>query len=152
MARVSIEIEGLKECIAAADAERTFRRPLRKTLREAGKLLKTNVVAIGRPVGRSLVRKLKVTVDRSPTPTYARVSNKAAWVNVAEVGRRAGAKMPPPGALRGGFAAARTVAARGLPGHGVMKRAAGATASQMPALTRDLEQGMTLSWNGKPES
>jgi hypothetical protein len=152
MARVSIEIEGLKECIAAADSERTLRRPLRKTLREAGKLLKANIVAMGRPVGRSLVRRLKVTVDKAPLPTYARVSNKAAWVNVAEVGRHAGAKMPPPGALRGGFAAAIAVSRRGIPGHGVMRRAAAATSAQMPALTRDLDQGMTLAWNGKPEA
>lgn len=147
--RVDVKITGLRQAVARAEAETIFRRPLRKALRGMGKLVKANVVATARPISRKLARRVRVKVDRARVPAYVRITNGASWVHVAEEGRRPGAKQPPVTALRGGFAAAKAVAERGLPGHHFMARARSASEPGIAQLVRQLERTMDAIWRGR---
>lgn len=126
---LAIEIEGADKLIARCQegGKRIIAKPLRTAFRVAAKAVKANVITTARPISRSLTRKIRVSIDRGIGPVYAprfgKVVNAAAWVNVAENGRHPGAKMPPIAALKGGFAAAKVVAVRGIPGHGFMSKA-----------------------------
>lgn len=146
---LSIEIEGADKLIAKCQegGKRVIAKPLRTAFRVAAKAVKANIVTVARPISRSLTRKIRVSIDRGIGPVYAprfgRVVNSAPWINVAENGRHPGAKMPPIGVLRGGFAAARVVAERGLPGRGVMSKAEQmsrpAVAAAFAAAAREIE-------------
>lgn len=142
MAVMEISISGLAELYQRANSDRLIRQPLRKGLRIVGNSVKRHVVRIATPVGRSLARRVSVKVDRHPTPRWVRIANRAAWVHVGERGRRPGAKRPPAKALRGGFAAAKVVAERGLPGYRVMERAANASQPDLHELVGDLTRGI----------
>lgn len=146
--RVHVEVKGVGEAVIRAEAERAFRRPLRKMLRAAGNVLKKQYVSLARPVSRKLARRVRVTVDRSPVPEYARVAASAAWVHVAEVGRRPGAKLPPATALRGGYGAAFVVAVVGLPGHHIMQRAVAAAQPDINNTIRTMSREMEAQFNG----
>lgn len=148
-AKITVEMKGLDSLIARADGTRLLRRPLRRGLRRMGKVMKAHVVAIARPISASLARRVKVEVDRDFTPKWVKVVNRAAWVHVAERGRRPGAKGPPMGKLRGGFAAGRVVSARGLPGHRVMARAAAASQRDVAAVNREISREMEAAWNAR---
>ena len=76
------------------------------------------------------------------------MTNSAAWINVAEVGRHPGAKMPPVGVLKGGYAAAKAVSIRGLPGHHVMARAEQASRSGVQASMETAARDMEALWRG----
>lgn len=149
-----MEVKGVAELVDKCEAggKRILAKPLKKAFRAAGKVVKAHVVTIARPVGRSLTRKIKVSIDRGMAPayvpTYAKVKNSAAWINVAEVGRHPGAKMPPVGTLKGGYAAAKAVSIRGLPGHHVMERAEQASRAGVQATFAAAASEMEQAWRG----
>lgn len=145
---VSVKVDGARELIQRAELERFIRRPLRKAFRTAAKAVKARIIQFARPVSRSLTRRIRVEVDRAPVPEWARVINRAAWVHVAERGRRPGAKLPPASALRGGFAAARSVSRAGLPGHHIMERAARASGADLDRAFDEAAREIERRWRG----
>jgi hypothetical protein len=148
-ARLGITIKGLPETIDRAREARVLRRPLRRGFRAAAKAVKAAVVRRAGALSRRLARRTSVAVDSSPVPTWARVTNKSPWINVAEVGRHRGAKQPPMGVLRGGFPAARAVARRGLPGHHVMERAAADSRGQVAAIMGATAREVEALWRAR---
>jgi hypothetical protein len=146
---IHIEVKGADKLIKKVEqgGQRLLKKPLTKGMRAGAKVVRANVVTTARPVGKSLTRGIKTTIDKGSAPLYvpnfAKVKNSAPWINVAEVGRHPGARMPPPGVLKGGYAAAKAVSVRGRPGHHVMARAETASRpgvqSAFDAAAREIE-------------
>lgn len=147
--RLGITIKGLDDLTEHVREMPFLRRPLRKGFRTAAKAVKAAVVRRAGALSRRLARRTSVEVDGSYVPAWARVTNKAAWINVAEKGRHPGAKMPPVRALRGGFAAARAVSRRGLPGHQVMSGAAKDSEPQVRAIMAATAREVEALWRAR---
>lgn len=107
---IRVEVKGLEQLRAKISSDKLAKKALRSSLREAAKVAKANLLAKARPISRKLAR-AKISIGRDLTS--AKVIPTAAWARTAEKGRRPGARMPPPGVLKGGFAAARAVSRRG---------------------------------------
>lgn len=157
-AKITVQMKGLDTLIARAEATRLYRRPLARGLRKIGKAMKANVVALARPISRSLARRVRVQLDRDYPPQWVKVINRAAWIHVAERGRRAGAKAPPVaefrgrpavGRIRGGYPSAQLIKRRGLPGHHVMERAAAASQRDVMTINREISREMEAVWNAR---
>lgn len=99
-------------------------------------------------LARSLVSEVK--------PLSARVFSTLNYAMVIEEGRQAGARMPPPEALRGWlrrhgsfttpFVLARSIARRGIKGRFFMRSAKEATEQQMPNYLNEAAQSIGREW------
>lgn len=143
-ASVSVEIVGLERLLAKVATERLARPALRRALRAAARSVKAEVVARARPISKRLARRTTVRTHRAPVPQWAKVINRYPGAHAIEKGRRAGAKMPPPQALRGGLPAARVVARRGIGARPFMAPAAAASRAvvsrELAVAAREIER------------
>lgn len=143
-ATVSVEIVGLERLLEKVASERLARPALRRALRDAAKAVKAEAVRRARPISRRLARRFAVRTHRAPVPQWIKVVNRYPGAWAIEKGRRAGAKMPPPQALRGGLPAARVVARRGLGPRPFMAPAAAASRAvvsrELAAAAREIER------------
>jgi hypothetical protein len=138
-----IKVVNLEKIMAKLDGDKVARRQLKKTMRLAAKAAKVKLLARARPISKRLAR-AKVTIARDGLS--ARVTPTAAWANTAEKGRRAGARMPPPGVLRGGFAAARTVSQRGLRPRPFVRPATADSAAEVSRILADAATEIEAMW------
>lgn len=147
---VELKLTGLDELIRRAEAERLYRKALRKAMRLAGKAMKTEYLARARPISRRLAKGVRTKIKQGPAPAYLPVEVKVypryAGGPAIVSGRRAGAKQPPMAALKWGFPAARRVAARGLPGHPFVPQVMAAVAPQVTRLLAGVGQEMEQAW------
>lgn len=146
---VGLRLDGLDDLVKLASEERLLRRPLRKGLRGIGKTIKATVVRLARPVSKKMARRVTVIVNKAPTPAWVRVRARHPAVHVFEVGRSPGAKAPPAGKLKGGFAAARAVSKRGRPGFHVMERADRASVASVQQMVGELSRDIEAIWKGR---
>lgn len=138
-----IKVQNVEKLLEKLDSQRLAKKTLRKAMRLAGKTAKGFMLARARAISRKLARaRVKVARDG----LSARVKPTAAWANTAEAGRKPGAKMPPPTALRGGFAAARAVSMRGLPARPFVAPAARDSAGAVQAIIRDAAKEIEQQW------
>lgn len=90
-------------------------------------------------------------------PLSARVYSPLAYAAVMEAGRRPGAKMPPPDALRGwmrrhgmgpagAWALARSIARRGIKGRFFMKAARDKAEAKLPDFLRTMRADLEARW------
>jgi hypothetical protein len=144
-----LEVKGADKLIKKVEngGGKLLKKPLTKGMRAGAKVVKAHVITTTRPVGKSLTKGIRTSIDKGSAPLFvpkfAKVKATAPWINVAEEGRHPGAKMPPVGVLKGGYAAARAVSIRGLPAHHVMARAEQASRpgveSAFAAAAREIE-------------
>lgn len=144
--KMKVEVKGLKELAERAQAERAIRRPMRRGLREAAKAAKASMAGVARPISRRLARRIRVAVDRRPVPLWAKATYTYAGAQAIERGRRAGAKLPPVGALKGGFAARKAVAARGVPARPYFERAKRAAEPAVQAIMGRVAKEIEATW------
>lgn len=149
---LEIRITGITELMARAQDDRFLRRPIRKALRAAGKLMKAEYVTVARPISRRLARRVRVKIKQGAAPAYipqdVAVTTRYAGGPAIVSGRRAGAKLPPVRALRGGFAAARAVAERGLPGHPFLPAVVRAVGPPIERSLATAAREMERQWQG----
>jgi len=140
---VRIEVKGLEQLRDKIGSDKISKKALRSSLREAAKVAKANLLAKARPISRKLAR-AKVTIGRDLTS--AKVVPTSAWARTAEKGRRAGARMPPPGVLKGGFAAARAVSRRGLRARPFVAPAARDSAGDVVRILAEAGKEIEADW------
>lgn len=146
---VGLKLDGLDSLVKVATEERLLRRPLRKGLRGIGKQIKANVVKTLRPISRRAARATTVIVNRAPVPAWVRVRSRHPAIHVFEVGRSPGAKAPPMGKLRGGFAAARAIKRRGRPAFHPMQRAERASVATVDRMVAEVGREIEAVWRGR---
>jgi hypothetical protein len=127
-----IKVENLEKLLGKLDSDKLARRQVKKAIRLAAKAAKVHLLARARPISKRLAR--------------ARVIPTASFANTMEKGRRAGAKAPPAGALKGGFLAARKVAQRGLPPRPFVAPAARDSAAEVQSILRDTAKEIEQAW------
>lgn len=138
-----IKVEGLERIISKCDHEKLVLRQVRKAMRLAAKAAKAKLTARARTISRTLTRsKVKVARDAMSV----QVIPTAAWANTAEKGRHPGARMPPPGALRGGYPAARRVAERGLRPRPFVGPATQDSAAEVQRILEDAGKEIQAEW------
>jgi hypothetical protein len=140
---VRVEVKGLAELRAKIAKDKFAKKQLRSSLREAAKVVKANLLSRARPIGKSLAR-AKVSIGRDLTS--AKVKPTSRWARTAEKGRRPGARMPPPGVLRGGFAAARAVSRRGQPPRPFVAPAAQDSAADVVRILAEAGKSIEKDW------
>lgn len=145
MASVSLEMKGLEALRQKVDGGMT-RRILKVTMREAGKAAKAAMQRRTRPISRRLTRRVKVQIDRAPVPSWAKAINTYAGAAAIDSGRQAGAKAPPAGRLRGGYAAAQLVARRGIRARPFMEPARDDVRGEVNRLLDNAAREMERVW------
>lgn len=147
---IELRLTGLDELIRRATTERLVKKALRTAMRQAGKAMKAEYIIHARSFSRRLARRVRVKIKQGPAPAYLPIEVKVfpryAGGPAIVSGRRAGAKQPPVGALRGGFPAARVVAQRGLPGHPFVPAVMAAVAPKVQHLLAGVGRGMEGAW------
>jgi hypothetical protein len=138
-----IKVENLEKLLGKLDSDKLARRQVKKAIRLAAKAAKVHLLARARPISKRLAR-ARVTIARDALS--ARVIPTASFANTMEKGRRAGAKAPPAGALKGGFLAARKVAQRGLPPRPFVAPAARDSAAEVQSILRDTAKEIEQAW------
>lgn len=144
---ITIEIKGIARMQERIKGNTLARKALRDSLRKAAQSTKAVATRRAGIISRGLARRTGSGVFRDLSG--AKVVNRAAWANVAEKGRRPGAKMPPVGALRGGYPAAALVAKRGLPARPFMAPAARESKPAIEAALRDGARAVEAAWAGR---
>jgi hypothetical protein len=96
------------------------------------------------------------SISSEVRPLAARVFSPLAYATVMEFGRRPGARMPPPEALRGWarrkgysgslFVLARAIARRGIKGRFFMRKAAKKLEGALPGFIRDAARDIERRW------
>ncbi len=99
---------------------------------------------------------LQRSIMTETKPLFARVHSNLVYHPVMELGRRPGARMPPPAALadwarRKGFTGslfvlARSIARRGIKGRFYMRAAAKAGRTALPKILDDVAGAMEIRW------
>jgi hypothetical protein len=140
---IRVEVKGLEQLRNKISSDKIAKKALRSSLRDAAKVAKANLLARARPISKRLAR-AKVSIGRDLTS--AKVKPTAAWARTAEKGRRPGARMPPPGVLKGGFAAARRVSQRGLPAHPFVAPAARDSAADIVKILAEAGKAIEADW------
>lgn len=140
---IRVEVKGLEQLRAKIASDKLAKKALRSSLREAAKVAKANLLARARPISRKLAR-AKVSIGRDLTS--AKVKPTAAWARTAEKGRRPGARMPPPGVLKGGFAAARAVSRRGQKPRPFVAPAARDSAADIVKILAEAGKAIEAEW------
>jgi hypothetical protein len=108
-----------------------------------------------RDTGR-LQRSLKVKVDNRPVPRFGTVYSSLPYARAVHDGRRAGARMPPPGALAGWagrhgftgslFVLARSIGRKGIAGRPFLRTAARNAKGRMDAELRRAAKKIEARW------
>lgn len=152
MANIEVQVRGLAEL-----ARRTPDRLLQPVLRE----LLTHAALYAERAAREGAPKDTANLARSIAhevrPELARVYSPLLYARVMELGRRPGARMPPPAALRGWarrhgmagleFVLARSIARRGIRGRFYMRKAAeGLARAELPRLIERARRRLEELW------
>ena len=143
---IGIEVVGLEKLRQKVGNDKLLKKPLRRGLRLAANAVKKRIGARGRPISRKLAKKIKVTVGRDLMSATIRPT--AAWANTAEKDRRPGAKAPPAGVLKGGWAAAQVVARRGLRPRPFVAPAAEDSRADVQRILQDTAAEVEAAWRG----
>lgn len=156
---IDLKVTGVERLQARAVDERVLRKPLRKLMRQAGQVVKQEYVSRARGVSRRVARRVRVKLRQGKAPAYitesihvmSRYGGAPAIVSGRRVAGMSGArgkpvKMPPVGALRGGFAAARLVATRGIPGRPFVEATFATVKPRVESLLRDGTREIEAAW------
>ncbi len=146
-------IQGVDVLVRRAQSASLVVKPLEGLLNEAS-LIAQRVAREGAPRDTATLQR---SIVRQVTPLMARVYTPLAYAAVMEEGRRPGAKMPPPDALRGWarrhgipesalFVLARAIGKRGIKGRFFFRAAKEATEAEFPRLIQKMAAAIKVAW------
>jgi hypothetical protein len=153
MAGIEMRIHGLERLLSKLTPE--LYRPAMLHLLTAASLLAERTAREGAPKDTSALSR---SITSEVKPTSARVFSTLAYASVMEEGRRPGARMPPPDALRGWmgrhglgnvapFVIARGISRRGIKGRFFFKAAQQAVEHALPGLAEAAGRKVQEEWH-----